>query len=462
MRPINTGYILQKKDGSLEMLSVRIASTTTTTMIVNLSDRKLLTITQTIAAFTSAWRYVVFTGQIISTGAYQINSFVNGVANTAVTNSDLDTYFFDSGKLFLGSDSSSLNGMRAFLWSFKVYTDHTSTTVGWTSTCDGSCVNCPPGGTCLSLCLIATFPTSYTSACTSCDSTFVCSIRGCRNTDTCRLCADKTCLTCISFSGPCTDCIPNASLGSVTCSCNSNAIYVKPTQSCDICDNLCAICSSTIYFHCSSCTLSNQLVSSVCLRQCPYGFTTSPCTPVSTALISINFNSDFSGVYGIMQTSSDPLSYHFFENPDVDDPIPAKNRGMYFDGSQYLVSTSNVYLSHSFSMGLWINAMNGNILEKEDTFILDCNGNMTITLENNLEEIDLVFTDGALFSDWVYVSLSISYLSATTTANLYINNVAKPATSYPNYLFRDKIDKKLFIGKSANSFYNGFIYNYKL
>ncbi|CAG9310521.1 MLEC_2 [Blepharisma stoltei] len=463
IRPTGTNaqYVFLKKDGTLEILTFKITSSTAVSLKINLSDRTLLTLTQTSgSSLTSKWNLMAFTGQIISSGAYQIQSYINNAASSAVTGTDATVYFFDSGKLYIGSDSSSLNGLKGFIYTLKIYTDQNKNAADWSSSCSG-CTNCPVGGVCPSTCPINQFQNG--SSCGSCDSALSCS-RGCRSWDTCRLCADKTCYSCTSFSGHCTGCIPNASPSGMICACNSNAIWVHATESCDICDNLCSNCAtaSTIYFECSLCAGSNVLVGTICLRSCPTGFSTLPCTAANVPFLNEHFDTSFEGSYDTLVTSTDSSTYQFFNSPDPADPIPAKSRGLYFAGAQYLVSDAPIYLSHDFSVGLWVYPISGDIFQKDPIISINSNGTVSFLMETELEVVSLETSTDASLSDWVYLSTTAAYSSASTTLKFYVNNAVSWTTSVANNIVRDQNGRYLYIGKSQNSFFDGFVYTFKL
>lgn len=173
----------------------------------------------------------------------------------------------------------------------------------------------------------------------------------CYVADNCNQCYDTKCSVCNSLTATCTTCIGNATPNNGVCNCNANAFWVVGTRTCVICDNLCGGCVSAGAFLCTLCPGANRLVTSVCLRSCPYGFA-SPCVSVSSQVINTNFDNLFLGAYGLFRTATSSTLYHFFNTPETIDPIPAKNRGLYFAGGDYLETSSSVYFSLNFSLGM--------------------------------------------------------------------------------------------------------------
>lgn len=234
------------------------------------------------------------------------------------------------------------------MWSIKIYLDDSYVASEYlTAGCTlGTCAACPSELICPSLCEFTEYGSYIT--CTACP--FTCP-EGCRNSDTCRLCKDKECLECDAFDGNCTDCITRAHITGSTCVCDADAIWVASSASCEFCDVICSDCLTyDTYFECSTCT-SGYLIGNACLYGCPYGFTTIGCTSVSFAVLDFDFDDDFLGTYGIFVTGSQTTQYQFFNSPETVDPIPAYKRGLYFDSGKYLSSNTNIYLSHTFSLG---------------------------------------------------------------------------------------------------------------
>ncbi|CAG9312399.1 unnamed protein product [Blepharisma stoltei] len=246
----------------------------------------------------------------------------------------------------------------------------------------------------------------------------------CSVADYCNMCYQARCLVCNAATLTCTTCITNASTISGVCQCNLGTYWDVSSRKCIICDKLCSSCSDK--FSCTTCLGTNVLVSNVCLRACPYGFGTS-CASVSSAVIDQNFANYFYGIYGLFQTGTSSSSYYFFNTPEILDPIPAKNRGLYFSGGSYIQTTSTVYISLNFSIGIWVWILSGSgdILTNSYGYkiALSSSGAMTIILESNTESVITVTTPALNPSNsaWVYISFIISFSSSTSSASIYNN-----------------------------------------
>ncbi|CAG9335180.1 unnamed protein product [Blepharisma stoltei] len=363
-----------------------------------------------------------------------------------------------SGNVHVGHDSSGFTG---FLWKLNIYNSNGLHLSDWrTVGCTSPCTKCSNNLSCPSDCPLNKY--IYGSSCLDCMAS--CD-KGCVSSDTCNLCKTKECATCEAFTGTdsCSTCITNAvSDGNGGCTCNTNAFWVSLTQSCEKCDVICSNCLKTAYFECSTCTGSYQLVGNVCLNGCPYEFGGS-CLPVTTPVINNSFNIDFQGYYGILTTGTSSSSFQFFNTPESVDPIPAYMRGLYFDGSAYLLSSASILLYHSFSIGLWLYVTaSGDILEKQTRLILSSSGVAAIMEDPTQAAASKTLSLGATLADWNYLSVTFAYLSGSTTITIYVNNVIASTLPVSKYIYRDLASTNLMIGKSSSSGFKGFINSFQL
>lgn len=104
---------------------------------------------------------------------------------------------------------------------------------------------------------------------------------------------------------------------------------------------------------------------------------------VSGLLLSIDFNVAFSGIYGsVFSAGTSSATYQHFNPPfEAVDPIPAKNRGLYFDAGTHL--RGNFAFSHTFTIGIWVYGISGDILgDLNGRLKVSSPGTITLTLEN--------------------------------------------------------------------------------
>ena len=66
------------------------------------------------------------------------------------------------------------------------------------------------------------------------------------------------------------------------------------------------------------------------------------------------FDKPFSGTYSLLKTGSSSQNYYFFNSPSIDDPIPSKNRGLYFLSSSTLTNMVPIYFPHTFSIAILV------------------------------------------------------------------------------------------------------------
>ncbi|CAG9335182.1 unnamed protein product [Blepharisma stoltei] len=407
----------------------------------------------------NGWFFVSFDGYINTDGTTTISSYIDGSFLQSFTTATA-LYMQDSvsGNVYVGND---IIGFTGFIWKVRIYCLNNYYLDEWrTSGCTSPCTKCSADLSCPSDCPLDKYIDG--SSCKDCKTN--CN-KGCISSDTCNLCLTKECATCTAFIGTesCLTCITNAvSDGNGGCTCDTYAFWVSLTQSCERCDVLCANCLKTTYFECSACSGSYQLVGNVCLNGCPYGFGGS-CLPITTPVVDKSFSVDFQGSYGILTTGTSSSSFQFFNTPESVDPIPAYMRGLYFDGSTYLLSSASILLYHSFSIGLWLYVTaSGDILEKQTRLILLSSGVTAIMEDPTQATASKTLSLGTTLIDWNYLSVTFAYSSGSTTITIYINNVVASTLPVSNYIYRDLASTNLMVGKSSSSGFKGFINSFQL
>ncbi|CAG9335197.1 unnamed protein product [Blepharisma stoltei] len=460
--PTSAGTIVSKTVSGGEIFCFEILSSEYPQLSITLSDSSALSVALS-SSVLNGWNFIAFTG-IIDTGyVTTISSYFNSIPID--TGSSVSQVYFQDlslGTLYIGTKSSLNSGFTGFLYDINIYNSETLKLSDYsTSSCTSPCLSCPSDYNCPDTCPLSQYYDG--SACVDCMGTCT---KGCRHSNTCRLCKTEQCYECTSFSGSCSSCITNAEAdGTGGCQCMTSAIWNSNTANCDLCDALCSVCTQTTYFECSTCISGKQLVGSICLNDCPYGYGAS-CTLVSTPVIDQSLNTDFQGSYGIFTTGTSSSTYQPFANPESVDPIPAYDRGLYFNGATYLLSSISVYLSHSFSIGLWIYVItDGDILEKEARLILSSTGSITAVMEDPTQALStqaLSAPSTLASGGWSYLSITFEYTSdATTITDFYFSSMDQ-SLSISNYIYRDVTSTNLMIGKSSSSGFVGFINNFQL
>ncbi|CAG9335199.1 unnamed protein product [Blepharisma stoltei] len=406
----------------------------------------------------NSWVFVSFDCKVNSGGTTTISSYIDS-ASQATSTSLSPLYLLDSktGNFYIGLYSG---GFIGFLWELKIYCQSNHALDDWqTVGCSGSCTKCPIDLTCPDNCPLSQYYDG--SPCASCIS--ACN-KGCRNADSCNLCKTKECATCTEFTGAnsCLTCITNAvSDGNGGCTCASNAFWVSSSETCELCDALCSTCLKTAYFECSACLGGYQLAGTVCLDECPYS---TSCSVVTTTVIDQSFDEDFQGSYGIFTTGTSAATFQFSNSPESVDPIPAYKRGLYFDGNMYLLSSTTVYLSHSFSIGVWLYVItNGDLLQKQTFLTLTSTGSIAVTMTDPAQATSSqALTLSSSFTGWAYLSVTFEYSLGNTALSIYINGVSSSASSLTKMIYRDQALTSLILGKSNNPGFVGFIYYFQL
>jgi hypothetical protein len=174
---------------------------------------------------------------------------------------------------------------------------------------------------------------------------------------------------------------------------------------------------------------------------------------------------------------------------------PAKNRGVYFDGSSHgFVEIGGLLLAHTFAFHSWVfvketpYATDLTLFSKDrddfvpatDRFQLrlsvdgkDNAGKMKAGLAQDIDAsnyVEHVSSEAVPNTAWVYLVYSFELTAADTkVVSFYINNAAKGTGTYTGLFHIDHADYKSFIGidrvdagPTYGNHWNGFVYDFQI
>ena len=254
------------------------------------------------------WARLNFKISQVTGETIQVEIWSNDVSLGLNTFNDIEASRSDplEGLIYLG-DKNLLTSYTGFIYTVSLYNSLTSDTLSAStiSTCsflqfsiNGECFDCDP----------------------SCGTDFQC-----RFPDSCITCPFTNCQTCTGYS---------------TADCKQCDNGEAPPY---CCEHLCKTCTSL--YICSVCQPGKLLIENLCLYDLPYRVTGSVLP--TNSIYSVLFDSYDFGNYPGWISGLNPLTYYHYGNGEPDDPIPFKNRGLYFDGvSKYLEYDTQVLLAH--------------------------------------------------------------------------------------------------------------------
>ena len=328
----------------------------------------------------------------------------------------------------------------------------------------------------------------------------LCDTSVCDSTDFCHLCHDRECTACDTYTAcnasQCTASGGNASVNAGNCICNAGFGRADTNSLCDACHDGCDSCTvggTDDFGDCSACPsgsndLSDDGSFEYCTTYCPTGFNTSSgCAldPGSELVLSYDFNKPFKTFSN--DVSGVPLDI----TPTVDGPSgrPAKNRGIYFDGTNNgYIEIPGLLLNHSFSFHAWVVFFAGSDItlfskDRNDFDPATDKQQLELTLVNQATDIfpkvqlaqdinssnypSVEGTVGVTASTWTYLVYSLELTTATNKAvKFFIDNVEEAAGNISGVFHIDHADYKSFIGieRTAVGTYanqwNGYIYDF--
>ena len=169
----------------------------------------------------------------------------------------------------------------------------------------------------------------YFHDCSDCDA----------NCDIQNSCINKySCIEC--YSAQCSNCSGSYLTQCNECNNNQSAPYCCGLFCIDCIDHdVCVKCDDRYYFY-----------NGICLNYFPYGGNVSITVPI----ISILFDEPFRGAYSLLRSGYSSQTYYFFNNASNNDPIPSKNRGLYFPSGSILTNINPIFFPHIFSIAILV------------------------------------------------------------------------------------------------------------
>ena len=392
----------------------------------------------------SVWNYLVYS---IDYSSFQttITQYVNTTVVSASTYPDI--YFQDASisSLYLGKSSSSV--FVGFLGQFAMSTDmslpYTYMVSGGFTFFD-SCPTMTVAGTCADCLATCTY--------------------GCISTTSCNVCYDPYCTSCTnSNSGSCQTCADYWWLFS-----DGNCYSCGPAQSAfeDVCYPSRGI---SCYFvaiglECDICIGAYSYYLGFCVITCPTGTTSisNVCQGTTTALY-LEFSGDLSlgTVQGFTSGYNSTNAYPEF---DIADPVPVHNRGWFFSSNSSL-SSSSIFLSPVFAIGLWIQIFSsGYIFSRQSghNFCLfqDASGGINLEHTHQRGTFLMTYASTQVYSTWRYMSFTSSNEGWGNGMNVYMYlEMVNVQSGGISNAFYDEVGTGTFeIGSTSNAGFTGFLY----
>ena len=294
-----------------------------------------------------------------ASGTLAATFMIDDITNTNLIGTHLD-----------GTDTYS-NTFIGYIRDFHIYqAKHSdSDTTHFAAGCSSACWTCP----------FDEYDTGAGSA--PCDGS--CNLRGCMDGEACidadacgnydaattssfcHLCEDRECVQCDTYTGcnssQCTA-SGHASEATNACSCNDNYGRSGVDKVCIQCHDNCKSCNPgglDDYSDCTDCMDGTQDIDATgifyCTSYCPTGFDGASCTLVGGDEKILDYNFNIPNIVFESTGAKTGSTYQITATVVAPAGNPAKNRGLYFDGSSDgYVQIGELLLGHSFSVHSWV------------------------------------------------------------------------------------------------------------
>ena len=298
------------------------------------------------------------------------------------------------------------------------------------------------GLNCLFNCSQNSYYSSFENKCQDCLSNCP---YGCSTYGKCSQCFIKNCTNCSSYD-------PDGICYAYSSNFCANSYQLSENDTC--CHQSCINCYGNSYYKCYVCSPNYVLAGFACIFSCPLGFNNvlNVCVLDKTTLVSVIFNNDISIKY---TSSAIPIDFTIantsllYPNFSIFNPIPAKNRGLYF-GANSSISSPLLHLSYNISYNLWIkNNVSGIIMKRGTLSFSSTHFKINYNVFNLKKTVD---------SYWHVFSIEIvtDFYSACTLKIKQNGIEAYYTNTWSNFIFYTN-SSQIVLGDTAGSF-QGFIY----
>lgn len=285
--------------------------------------------------------------------------------------------------------------------------------------------------------------------CDDCDSS--CS-DSCVMHNQCGPCLDNNCQFCYSIW------YCNA------CKAGYNLIYGECLPIFSGCSN------NELLIGCTSCPNEMYIIDGTCKYYCPTGYIieNNSCILVNTTVFDINLNNilrlDIIGGFTVGLNST-----NIYPDWDINDPVPVKNRGYYFNGLAHM-NSSGLVIHHNFYFNSWIKVISYGSLISKYAYIFKMDifayfEGFYCEAYNNYQYFGL-YAAGDL-TKWAFIECASEYTPELmmTKMSIYYNSQLYYNYDY-GYVFKDDPRYDFFIGdfsyiKAFREYYDfqGFIWS---
>lgn len=386
----------------------------------------------------SDWTYYSFVHDFESTsGTFYSKIYLNNVLFSSYSANGYALYDIRTTVYILG---------EGFLYSLNVYNKVLSNDIiqdGFNEVCFS-----PSDENCIWSCKKDEY-LNDNGDCTKCDES--CN-SGCVKAGSCGLCINEECLSCPGF--PSSTCLSYPQYDD----CAPNWDNFENYNNC--CSEGCKTCDGPFEYSCKTCIDDLVLVNELCLENCPTGYykRNGVCILSNELIVDFTFNT----IYDIYVdkrhdvTFSTGFDESYYPDQLPSDPIPAKNRGLYFKSTSYMTS-SNITMSPTFTIVFWIRHQAGGVLISKGFFSINTLSSIMVSITPSS-----AFTSPSLdYDEWTHLVVKV-WNAKDGKINGLVSSLTEKKTSYlGSYDYFLDNESPIILGDSDSSFV-GFIYKFQV
>ena len=237
----------------------------------------------------------------------------------------------------------------------------------------------------------------------------------------------------------------------------------------------CTVCSSSTAPYCGlkyKCTLGTYETCTECHPDftlisgyCTYQPTNYDQSAIDSPVFDLTFNIFEQNPGSLFQSGANELTFSPFDNPEADDPIYLKNRGLYFKGSQYLVTKNIFRMNYEFSIVAWARSQQNCCLLSSKNFEVDGYFTPSIKLVGDAYDFKIKARYKTFYPHdrWYFFGVSVLYSGHNFYMKTYLYEYLFDIYTLEGFQYIPAIDDKLYLGTNLlGTYWTGYIYKLTL
>lgn len=267
--------------------------------------------------------------------------------------------------------------------------------------------------------------------------------------------------------------------------CNVDWGYYEVDCNCLPCNIACGSCSGPTSHECIQCSSDYKMIFSICMLNCPLGYTNSGgiCDIINAdgEVYNLDFTLIKNAIEETVKVSASVMAISagstsdYYPTYDTNDPFAVKKRGFYFSGKSYYTNTDQLLVfSPVFTLGMWLKPLVGTcyIFAKQDS----SNIWVGVSLSSYLPKLEIRIdgatksfssTSALTGSSWNFLMAQVTLSNFLAKITIGVNTNQQSSSVFSNF-FSDIVTGAYFTtgakltASAYTNFYTGYLWSFTL